>query len=115
MRCGNETVSACKHERDLYHLTIKLHRGMFPAQSKYLKHFLIQGKKMHQGDTNGRLATPQRYPLNRQFKNGRRRFDLAIKVLERAERVTEREREEVMEVEEVEEEGGAIILFLNQQ
>lgn len=49
--------------------------GVLSAQSKYLKHFLTQDKELHEGDTNGRLARPQRYPLNRQFKNGRRRFD----------------------------------------
>lgn len=49
--------------------------GMLAAQSKYLKHFLAEEKEPHEGDTNGRLASPQRYPLNRQFKNGKRRFD----------------------------------------
>lgn len=49
--------------------------GMLAAQSKYLKHFLAEEKELHEGDTNGRLASPQRYPLNRQFKNGKRRFD----------------------------------------
>lgn len=32
-------------------------------------------KTLQEGDANGGLASPQRYPLNRQFKNGRRRFD----------------------------------------
>ena len=49
--------------------------GLLATQSKYLKHFLTEEKKLHEGDTNDRLASPQRYPLNRQFKNGRRRFD----------------------------------------
>lgn len=48
---------------------------LLATQSKYLKHFLTKGKKLHEGDTNDRLASPQRYPLKREFKNGRRRFD----------------------------------------
>lgn len=52
---------------------------MLAAQSKYLKHFLGDEREPRQGDANGRLASPLRSPLNRQFKNGTGRFDLAIK------------------------------------
>lgn len=74
--------------------------GTLAAQSKYLKHFPSEEKKLHEGETNGRLASPQRYPLNRQFKNGKRRLDEAIKASD-----CQREQSEVVE------EGGANYLI----
>lgn len=58
---GNETASGRK--RGLRRLN---YRARCAPQTE---------EKPRGGDANGKLASPQRYPLDRQFKNGRRWFD----------------------------------------